>query len=51
MAPLSLGHHTVQLFWVLTAQHCDGLSTEEAESCLPAGANAQGLRPFDVSIP
>ena len=51
MAPLSLGHHTVQLFWVLTAQHCDGLSTEEAESCLPAGANPLALRPFDVSIP
>jgi hypothetical protein len=50
MAPLSRGHHTSQLFWVLTAQHCDGLSTEEAESCLPAGENAASLRPFDVSI-
>ena len=51
MAPLSRGHHTVQLFWVLTAQHCDGISTEEAESCLPAGANPLALVPFDVSIP
>jgi len=50
MAPLSPGHHTYQIFWVLTAQHCDGLSTEEAESCLPAGENAASLRPFDVSI-
>jgi hypothetical protein len=51
MAPLSLGHHTYQLFWVQTAQHCDGLSTEEAESCLTAGEHALSLRPFDVSIP
>ena len=26
MAPLSSGHHTYELFWVLTAPHCDGPS-------------------------
>jgi len=51
MAPLSSGHHTYELFWVLTAPHCDGLSIEFAESCLPAGEHTQGLRSFDVLIP
>jgi hypothetical protein len=51
MAPLSLGHHTYQFFWVFTAQHCDGLSTDEAESCLAAGEHALSLRSFDVSLP
>ena len=51
MAPLSPGHHTAEMFWVQSAQHCDGLSTEEAESCLPAGEHALGVRSFDVSIP
>lgn len=51
MAPLSVGHHTYQLIWALSAAHCDGLSTEEAESCLPAGDNPLSLRPFDVSVP
>ena len=35
MAPLSLGHHTSQLFWVLSAQHCDGLSTVDSRKLLP----------------
>jgi hypothetical protein len=51
MAPLSPGHHTYELIWVQSAEHCDGTSTDEAESCLPAGEHPQGLRPFDVSIP
>lgn len=51
MAPLSLGHHTYQMFWVQTAEHCDGTSMIEAESCLPAGEHAMSQRAFDVSIP
>ena len=51
MAPLSRGHHTAQLFWVLTAEHCDGLSADEAESCLPTGEHPLALRQFDVTTP
>ena len=51
MAPLSPGHHTSQIIWVLSAAHCDGTSADFDASCLPAGENAGALRPFDVSLP
>jgi hypothetical protein len=37
MKPLSVGTHTYEVIWVLSAQHCDGYSTVVEESCLPAG--------------
>jgi hypothetical protein len=37
MKPLSVGAHTYEVTWVLSAQHCDGVSTVVEESCLPAG--------------
>ena len=37
MKPLSVGAHTYEVTWVLSAQHCDGFSTVVEESCLPAG--------------
>ena len=37
MKPLSVGAHTYEVTWVLSAQHCDGFSTVLEESCLPAG--------------
>ena len=52
MAPLSPGHHTHQVIWILSAQHCDGLSTDEAESCALAGNEYPGVvRATDVAIP
>lgn len=51
MAPLSAGHHTYQFFWVQSAAHCDGMSTDEAKSCLPAGAFPSTVRPVDVALP
>ena len=51
MAPLSPGHHTYQLLWVQSARHCDGTSTDEGRSCLPAGAYPSSVRRFDVTIP
>jgi hypothetical protein len=50
MAPLSPGHHTQELFWILSAQHCDGTTTDE-ESCLPAGEHPVFVRPADAPIP
>ncbi len=51
MAPLSLGHHTYEFIWVQSAPHCDGLSADEAVSCLPAGEFSVSVAPADVSIP
>ncbi len=51
MAPLSPGHHTHEMILVLSAQHCDGTTTDEAESCLPAGEFSVFVRPINVAIP
>ena len=51
MPPLAPGHHTHEVFWVLSAQHCDGTTTDEAASCLPAGEHSLFVRPTDVAIP
>ena len=37
MKPLSVGAHTYEVTWVLSAQHCDGLGAVVEENCLPAG--------------
>ena len=37
LQPLSVGDHTLQVIWVLSAQHCDGLAAVVEENCLPAG--------------
>jgi hypothetical protein len=50
--PLSVGGHTSQLFIVLSAEHCDGLGTDRAFNCLPAGETPLGPpRPFTVIVP
>lgn len=37
LRPLSVGEHFVEAFVVLSAEHCDGFTTDPAFSCLPAG--------------
>ena len=37
MEPLSVGAHTYEVTWVLSAQHCDGLGAVIEDNCLPAG--------------
>ena len=37
MEPLSVGAHTYEVTWVLSAQHCDGLGAVVEDNCLPAG--------------
>jgi hypothetical protein len=53
MKPLSVGHHTHEMFLVMSALHCDGLSTVEAESCFPGAGefSAFGVRDTDVAVP
>jgi len=37
LRPLSVGQHFVEAFIVLSAEHCDGFTTDPDFSCLPAG--------------
>ena len=37
LLPLSVGGHFVEAFVVLSAEHCDGFTTNPDLSCLPAG--------------
>ena len=51
MKPLSVGTHTYEVTWVLSAQHCDGYSTVVEESCLPAGELPIDGGPLTVTTP
>ena len=51
LQPLSVGDHTLQVIWVLSAQHCDGLAAVIEENCLPAGELASGVRSITVTTP
>jgi hypothetical protein len=37
LAPLAVGAHVVEAYWVFSALHCDGLAAVLDENCLPAG--------------
>ena len=51
MAALSVGEHTYEVTWVLSAQHCDGASMVVEESCLPAGELPIDGGPLTVTRP
>jgi hypothetical protein len=51
MKPLSVGAHSYEVTWVLSAQHCDGYSTVVEESCLPAGELPIDGGPLTVTPP
>ena len=51
MKPLSVGEHTYEVTWVLSAQHCDGAFTVVEESCLPAGELPIDGGPLTVTTP
>ena len=51
MKPLSVGAHSYEVTWVLSAQHCDGYSTVVEESCLPAGELPIDGGPLTVTTP
>jgi hypothetical protein len=48
LKPLSVGDHLVELYWTLSALHCDGLAANIDENCLPAGEFLYSRRPFTV---
>jgi hypothetical protein len=39
LRPARVGEHTIDVYWVLSAMHCDGLTDNIPFSCLPAGEN------------
>ena len=51
MQPLSVGAHTYEVTWVLSAQHCDGLGAVVEENCLPAGEIPIDGGPLTVTTP
>ena len=51
MKPLSVGAHSYEVTWVLSAQHCDGLGAVVEENCLPAGELPIDGGPLTVSTP
>ncbi|MGH3675512.1 MAG: hypothetical protein ACRDU5_07190 [Mycobacterium sp.] len=51
LAPLPPGPHVVDVYWDLAAPHCDGFTTDQAASCLPAGETLVRQMTFDVVAP
>jgi hypothetical protein len=50
LKPLSVGKHTVQLYWVFSAMHCDGFGNIAQDNCLGPGEVAYGpLITFQVT--
>ena len=50
LKPVSVGTHTVQLYWVFSAMHCDGLGNVVQDDCLGPGEVAYGpLITFQVT--
>jgi hypothetical protein len=47
--PLAVGAHDVELYWVLSDLHCDGLGTVVADNCLPAGDTLFNQAAFEVT--
>ncbi|MEV6492682.1 hypothetical protein AB0M20_29285 [Actinoplanes sp. NPDC051633] len=45
---LDIGSYTVDIYWTLAEQHCDGFTTDVANDCLPAGESRVTSTNFDV---
>jgi hypothetical protein len=48
---LSVGQHTIDVYWTLSKQHCDGFTRIVAYSCLPAGETLVTSTTFEVIAP
>jgi hypothetical protein len=51
MDPLPIGQHVVDVYWDFAAPHCDGLGSDRAANCLPAGQTLVRRITFDVVAP
>jgi hypothetical protein len=45
---LSVGQHTIEIYWTLRERHCDGFAADPANNCLPAGESLTTSTVFDV---
>ncbi|MQA79312.1 MAG: hypothetical protein GEV10_12685 [Streptosporangiales bacterium] len=45
---LSVGEHTVEIYWTLTKRHCDGFAADPAADCIPAGESLSTSTVFNV---
>jgi hypothetical protein len=45
---LPVGEHTIEIYWTLSQDHCDGLTSDPALSCLPAGESLTTTTTFTV---
>jgi hypothetical protein len=48
LPPLAPGDHHIAASLEMSARHCDGLGTDPAAHCLPAGTTRLGVCPFKV---
>jgi len=46
--PLSVGQHVVEVSWVFSAMHCDGVADNISENCFPAGETLYATTAFEV---
>jgi hypothetical protein len=43
-----LGEHTIEIYWTLSARHCDGFAPDPVNNCLPAGESLSTSTAFTV---
>jgi hypothetical protein len=48
---LGAGQHTIDIFWTLRDQHCDGFAADPVNDCLPAGESRTTSTVFEVVAP
>ena len=48
--PISVGDHVIEVFWVMSSAHCDGLGASQ-ENLLPAGEVRYAGTAFKVKAP
>ncbi len=49
--PLPVGRHSVDVYWDLRGPHCDGFTSDQGTSCLPAGRTLVRRIAFEVVAP
>ncbi len=51
LQPLPPGQHVVEVYWVLSGLHCDGLAADLANNCIPAGETLFARTTLQVTAP
>jgi hypothetical protein len=48
-ARLGPGEHTIEIYWTLSARHCDGFAPDPVNDCLPAGESLSTSTTFTIT--